>query len=51
MSGFSTESLLLLLGSALAHVIFLLTTGGLPRWAGAAVCLAYGWFVWAGLAG
>lgn len=51
MSGFGTEALLLLLGATVAHVVFLLTTGGLPRWAGGVLCLAYGWFVWAGLAG
>jgi len=51
MSGFGIEALMLLIGSAVAHGVFLLTTGGLPRWAGAALTLAYGWFVWAGLAG
>lgn len=31
------------------HMAFLLIAGGLPRWAGAALCAAYGGFVYAGL--
>ena len=42
-------ALLLLGGAAVLHGIFLLASGGLPRWAGAALCGAYGWFVYAGL--
>jgi cation:H+ antiporter len=49
MSGFSASALALLGGSALLHVGFLLTWGGLPRWAGGVLVGAYGWFVWAGL--
>jgi cation:H+ antiporter len=49
MSGFSNQALLLLLGSAVVHGVFLLASGGLPRWAGAALCAAYGWFVYSGL--
>ncbi|HEX2860345.1 MAG TPA: sodium:calcium symporter [Lacunisphaera sp.] len=49
MSGFVNQGLMLLLGSAVVHGLFLLFGGGLPRWAGAALCLAYGWFVYAGL--
>jgi len=49
MSGFSNTSLALLLGSAGLHGAFLLISGGLPRWAGGVLCLAYGWFVYAGL--
>lgn len=49
MSAFSDQALLLLMGSAVMHGVFLLTAGGLPRWAGAALTLAYGWFVYEGL--
>jgi len=49
MSDFSNQALLLLVGSAVVHGAFLLITGGLPRWAGAVLTLAYGWFVYAGL--
>ncbi|HEY8995419.1 MAG TPA: sodium:calcium symporter [Lacunisphaera sp.] len=51
MSGFSNQALLLLLGSAAVQGVFLLVSGGLPRWAGAVLCAAYGWFVYAGLVG
>jgi cation:H+ antiporter len=49
MSGFTMTSLALLLGAAGLHGFFLLATGGLPRWAGGVLILAYGAFVWAGL--
>jgi cation:H+ antiporter len=49
MSGFANQALLLLIGSAVLHGTFLLLSGGLPRWVGGALCLAYGWFVYAGL--
>ena len=49
MSGFSTTSLWLLLGAAGLHGVLLLTSGGLPRWAGGVLTAAYAWFVWAGL--
>lgn len=49
VAGFSLDSLLLLGGAAVAHMLFLLLAGGLPRWAGGALCLAYGGFVYAGL--
>ena len=49
MTGFSDLALALLLGSAVLHGAFLLISGGLPRWAGGVLCLAYGWFVYAGL--
>lgn len=49
MSGFSNLALGLLLGSAVLHGAFLLISGGLPRWAGGVLCLAYGGFVYAGL--
>lgn len=48
---FALNSLLLLGGVAVLHAGFLLVTGGLPRWAGAAMCAAYGGFVYAGLVG
>lgn len=41
---------LILLGSAaIVHAICLLIFGGLPRWVGAVLLGAYGWFVWTGL--
>ncbi len=46
---FAQQSFLLLGGAALLHMGFLLFAGGLPRWAGAVFCLAYGGFVYAGL--
>jgi cation:H+ antiporter len=49
ISAFNNQALFLLLGSAGLHAFFLLVTGGLPRWAGALLCVAYGWFVYAGL--
>lgn len=48
---FALNSLLLLGSVAVLHAAFLLVTGGLPRWAGAAMCAAYGGFVYAGLVG
>ena len=51
VSAFNNQALFLLLSSAVLHVVFLLISGGLPRWAGAGLCLAYGWFVYAGLVG
>ncbi|MEJ1972289.1 MAG: sodium:calcium symporter [Lacunisphaera sp.] len=49
VSAFTNQALFLLLGSAVLHGLFLLVSGGLPRWAGALLTLAYGWFVYAGL--
>ncbi|MFI5335945.1 MAG: sodium:calcium symporter [Opitutales bacterium] len=46
--GFSA-GLVLLLGATVAHAVCLLVFGGLPRWAGAGLVLAYGWFIWDGL--
>lgn len=46
---FFRHGLLLLVGAAGVHAVGLLAFGGLPRWAGAALLGAYGWFVWAGL--
>ncbi len=43
------DGLLLLLGAAGLHAVFLLTAGGLLRWAGAIFVAAYGWFLWDGL--
>ncbi len=45
----TNQALAILLLSAALHGNFLLTHGGLPRWAGGVLILAYGWFVWAGL--
>jgi len=41
--------LAVLTGAALLHLIFVGTTGGLPRWLGGALIATYGWFVYAGL--
>jgi cation:H+ antiporter len=49
VTGFFETGLLILLGSVAVHGILLLVTGGLPRWAGAVLTAAYGWFVWQGL--
>ncbi|MDQ5978870.1 MAG: hypothetical protein QG602_1844, partial [Verrucomicrobiota bacterium] len=43
---FALNSFLLLAGAAVAHMGFLVFTGGLPRWAGALMCAAYGVFVY-----
>lgn len=49
VTDFFQTGLLILLGSAMVHGLLILLTGGLPRWAGAALTAAYGWFVWRGL--
>jgi len=46
---FAQHSFLLIGGATILHMVFLLFAGGLPRWAGAAMCVAYGGFVYAGL--
>ncbi|MDQ5978663.1 MAG: hypothetical protein QG602_1637, partial [Verrucomicrobiota bacterium] len=48
---FALNSFLLLGGAAVAHMLFLVFAGGLPRWAGALMCAAYGVFVYFGLGG
>ena len=48
VSGFFSTGLLILAGASAVHGIFLVVLGGLPRWAGAALTAAYGWFVWQG---
>jgi len=42
-------SMLLLFGVIVVHAVMLLFTGGLPRWAGGVLTIAYGWFIWQGL--
>ena len=49
VTGFFETGLFVLLGAAAVHGVLLLVTGGLPRWTGAGLMLAYGWFVWVGL--
>jgi cation:H+ antiporter len=49
MPAISNQALVILLLSAALHGNFLVTHGGLPRWAGAVLTAAYGWFVYAGL--
>lgn len=51
VSEFTNQALMLLGGSAVLHGGFLLVSGGLPRWAGALLVLAYGWFLYSGLGG
>jgi cation:H+ antiporter len=51
IGGFFETGLLILFGAVAVHGTLLLQTGGLPRWAGAGLTLAYGWFVWTGLVG
>ena len=43
------ESMLILLGSTAVHILFVTIFGKLPRFAGAALVAAYGWFLWKGL--
>lgn len=43
------SGLLLLLGAVGLHAVLLIAAGGLPRWAGAILVAAYGWFLWDGL--
>ncbi len=50
VSDFAARGLWLLLGTAGAHILFLLSLGGLPRWTGGVLVAAYGWFLWTGLA-
>lgn len=45
---FALNSFLLLAGAAAVHGVMLLAAGGLPRWAGTLLCLAYGGFLYAG---
>ncbi len=49
MPAIANQALIILLLSALLHANFLLTYGGLPRWAGGVLTVAYGWFVYTGL--
>lgn len=49
ISAFNQQGLLLLIGASVLHGLLLMLTGGLARWAGAVLVLAYGWFVYAGL--
>jgi cation:H+ antiporter len=49
MPAIGNQALIILLLSAALHANFLLTHGGLPRWAGGVLTIAYGWFVYTGL--
>ncbi len=49
MSPAMLQGLLLIGGAAIVHLGCVLTLGGLPRWLGAGLIGAYGWFVWTGL--
>jgi len=49
VTGFFSSGLLILIGAVVVHAVLLLLTGGLPRWAGALLTAAYGWFVWQGV--
>jgi cation:H+ antiporter len=46
---FFQTGVLMLLGAAILHFIFVALFGRLPRWVGAALCLAYGVFLYLGL--
>jgi Ca2+/Na+ antiporter len=46
---FFDESMLILCGATLVHVLFVAVGGKLPRWAGAVLIGSYGWFLHAGL--
>jgi hypothetical protein len=43
--------MLILLGATLVHFLFVVVFGRLPRIAGLALILAYGYFLWKGLLG
>ena len=49
VTAFFQTGMLIIFGSVLVHAVFLLLTGGLPRWVGALLTAAYVWFVWQGL--
>ncbi len=48
---FFREGLVLFGGAVVVHALLLLAFGGLPRWAGAGLVGAYGWFLWRGWGG
>ncbi len=49
VTAFFQTGMMLIFGSVIVHAVFLLLTGGLPRWVGALLTAAYAWFVWQGL--
>jgi cation:H+ antiporter len=49
LPAFFGVSMFILLGATLAHFIFVAALGRLPRFAGAALVAAYGYFLWKGL--
>ncbi len=49
-SGFLQQSLLILMGLCLAHLLFVLLLGRLPRIAAALLLATFAYFVWSGLA-
>jgi cation:H+ antiporter len=51
MPPFFHVAMFILLGAALAHFVFVALLGRLPRFAGVALVLAYGYFLWRGLLG
>jgi len=51
MPAFFHLGMLILLGSTLVHIFFVAVFGRLPRAAGIALVVAYGWFLWKGLLG
>lgn len=48
---FFHTGMFILLGATLVHIFFVTVLGRLPRWVGAALVLAYGYFLWKGLLG
>jgi cation:H+ antiporter len=51
MPGFFETGMFILLGATLVHIFFVTALGRLPRFAGIALVLAYGFFLWKGLLG
>ena len=51
LPAFFQTAMIVLLGATALHFLMIVTLGRLPRWAGWLLLVAYGWFVYAGLAG
>ena len=51
LPAFFHTGMLILLAATLVHFFFVAIFGQLPRLAGAALVVAYGWFLWKGLPG
>jgi len=51
VGAFLQQSLWILMGLSLAHLVFVAVLGRLPRFAAALFIAAFGYFLWVGLAG